>query len=925
MNHRAVASRLVTVATAAALLLSTVGLAVADARDPGWSEPTHVEGPSTRSDSRRPERTIRVADLPDASRADAPLDEYLTRPSPRRTASPSVTALLPPTLATTNADPAIRQATAFDGMYFAERLATQGEPPDPFVAVGPEHVMQAVNTTFRISSRTGAAIDTIDLVDFFGISSIPDYDASVFDSRVIYDSLHGRWIAIEASYDCYATETAGVGTGWIDLAISSNADPTGTWTVRSLPFDDEIPDYPGLGTSTDKVVLGTNQFSLVPGGGPLGCSGSDFIKSDLVIMPWSQLLTTGNLSWWISSSSGAFAPRPALQTPATSPIAFVIAEGHVEGVIYVRIVGDAASDAGPTVLSVDLTTTGVVDSFALPPPPQQPGGTIANAVDARPTDAVWKGGKLASVSTYPCDPSGGAVETRDCVRVTELSTTNTGSPTKIQDFLIAQNTFDSYMGGIGYALNDDLHVVWTRSSGAAGQYPSSYGAYQSATRPNGTLSARARLTAGTGSYPGDRWGDYVGVAQDPQVPNAVWQGNQYSSGPTYWATEITQNQTGGSSYVPIPPVRVLDTRFATGLSGVFMANVPRSFEVAGSFGIPANAVAVTGNVTIANQTSAGYLSVTTTPVVNPQSSTINVPLGDTRANNITMPIAADGTLSAVYKAPAGRSTHVIFDVTGYFLAGDTEATYATITPVRVLDSRSTFSIGLAGKFLPNLPRTLSIAGANGVPADATAITGNLTVVGQTRAGYLSITPDPEANPATSTLNFPTGDTRANGVSVPLNASGDLSIVFKASGGSTDVILDVTGYYREDPSGLKFFPLTPGRIMDTRPNVVLSGLSGVFASSTPRQLRVARHWGVPITGAAITGNLTVVGQSAAGYVAATLASDATPDTSVLNFPLGDIRANGVTLPLNAEGREWFVYKATGGKTTHLILDVSGYFD
>ena len=85
-----------------------------------------------------------------------------------------------------------------------------------------------------------------------------------------------------------------------------------------------------------------------------------------------------------------------------------------------------------------------------------------------------------------------------------------------------------------------------------------------------------------------------GRAQDPQVPNAVWQGNQYSAGADYWATEISQLQTGGSSYVPIDPVRVLDTRLAVGLSGVFAANVPRSFQVAGALGIPPDALGVTG-------------------------------------------------------------------------------------------------------------------------------------------------------------------------------------------------------------------------------------------------------------------------------------------------------------------------------------------
>jgi hypothetical protein len=480
------------------------------------------------------------------------------------------------------------------------------------------------------------------------------------------------------------------------------------------------------------------------------------------------------------------------------------------------------------------------------------------------------------------------------------------------------------MGGIGYALNDDLHAVWTRSSGGAGQYPSSYAAYQARAADPNTISDRALLSAGTGTYPGVRWGDYVGVAQDPQVPNAVWQGNEYSVGSSGWATEVTQLQTGGTGFKPAQ-ARVLDTRpgIQTGLSGVFAANTPRTFQVAGRGGIPANAIAVTGNLTVVGQTAAGYVSVTPTPVVNPASSTLNFPLGDTRANNVTVPLSATGTLSAVYKAPGGRSTHLILDVTGYFVppVPAATATYTPMTPVRFLDSR--FNFGLPGPFVPNVPKTLSVAGARGVPGDAIAITGNVTVVGQTRAGFVSVTQDADSTPATSTINFPAGDTRANGVTVPLNAAGDLSIVFKASGGTTHVILDVTGYYRYNESGLHFFPLTPGRVMDTR-SVPLSGQSGPFAANVPELLDVGGHWGAPLAAKAITGNLTVVGQTAGGYVSATLASDTTPDTSVLNFPLGDIRANGVTLPLNGGGDEWFVYKAPGGRSTHLILDLSGYF-
>jgi hypothetical protein len=585
-----------------------------------------------------------------------------------------------------------------------------------------------------------------------------------------------------------------------------------------------------------------------------------------------------------------------------------------------------------TSIEGDLTVSGAVAAWVEPPDPQQPGSpaTVTDRIDSRPTDAIWQGNRLAFVSSHGCTPAGDST-VRSCVRVTELRTSATGAslPTNTQDFLIAANGKDNSYGGIGFAGDGTLHAVWTRSSTTAGDYPSSLAAYQLVSDADNHISPAEVLASGLGNYDGPsaggRWGDYVGVAQDPQVPNAVWQGNQYSGGGSSWLTYVSQLQTGGSSYVPIPPVRVLDTRpaFQIGLSGPFAANTPRTFQVDNAFGIPAAAIAVTGNVTIANQTGAGYLSVTPTANANPTSSTINFPLGDTRANNLTIPLATNGKLAAVYKAQAGKTTHLIVDITGYFLPGDEDATYAPITPVRALDSR--FGIGLGGAFVPNMPRQLNITGLAAIPADATAITGNLTVVGQTRAGYLSITKDSAASPTTSTLNFPLGDTRANGISVPLNGAGGLWIVYKASGGSTHVILDVTGYYREAPTGLLFYPLTPGRVMDTRVGVVLSGLSGLFNANGPRRLDVAGHWGAPASAEAVTGNLTVVGQSGAGYVSATLNSVVNPTTSVINFPLGDIRANGVTLPLNAGGRSWFVYKASPGRTTHLILDLSGYFD
>ena len=133
------------------------------------------------------------------------------------------------------------------------------------MAAGPEHVVQAVNTAFRFNNRSGTAVKTTDMFDFFGLGAFYDPgEVAFFDPHVIYDSLHQRWVAIEASFDCFTDATTDVGTGYIDIAISDGPDPTLGWGVLSIGYTDALPDYPGIGTSTDKVVVSANVFALVP-------------------------------------------------------------------------------------------------------------------------------------------------------------------------------------------------------------------------------------------------------------------------------------------------------------------------------------------------------------------------------------------------------------------------------------------------------------------------------------------------------------------------------------------------------------------------------------------------------------------------------------------------------------------------------------
>ncbi len=82
-----------------------------------------------------------------------------------------------------------------------------------------------------------------------------------------------------------------------------------------------------------------------------------------------------------------------------------------------------------------------------------------------------------------------------------------------------------------------------------------------------------------------------------------------------------------------------------------------------------------------------------------------------------------------------------------------------------------------------------------MPLGATAGTGNLTVTGQTGPGYVSLTTSSQAIPATSTLNFPLNDSRANGVTMPLTGTGTLWATYVGPAGSrANLIFDVTGYF-----------------------------------------------------------------------------------------------------------------------------------
>jgi hypothetical protein len=268
----------------------------------------------------------------------------------------------------------------------------------------------------------------------------------------------------------------------------------------------------------------------------------------------------------------------------------------------------------------------------------------------------------------------------------------------------------------------------------------------------------------------------------------------------------------GATYYPLNPARILDTRPTVpsgnptntgGILGPVGTGVPQTFQVTGIGGVPAGATAVTGNLTVTEQSSRGAIYLGPVSNASPTIFTLDFPVGDNRANAVTMILGAGGKLFFTFVAPsAGQRTQVVFDVTGYFMPGTGGGAFHALTPARILDSRPTVpsgnptNVGLAGAFKSHVARTFQVIGMGGVPGGATAVTGNLTVTQQGSLGYLFIGPVPMNWPTTSTLNFPIGDNRANAVTVTLGSGGTLSVTYAASNLSTaaHVIFDVAGYF-----------------------------------------------------------------------------------------------------------------------------------
>ncbi|MCX7621945.1 MAG: fibronectin type III domain-containing protein, partial [Acidimicrobiales bacterium] len=371
----------------------------------------------------------------------------------------------------------------------------------------------------------------------------------------------------------------------------------------------------------------------------------------------------------------------------------------------------------------------------------------------------------------------------------------------------------------------------------------------------------------------------------------------------------------GGGFHPLSPQRIFDTRDGTGGPASKLGpGEERAVTVTGVGGVPTDNVgAVVMNVTVTGPTAASHLTVWPGDQERPVASNLNFIAGQTIPNLVVARVSPSGALKVFNNA---GSTHVIFDVVGWYDNGAGGDRYTPLAPARILDTRDGTGGG-GGMIGPGEVRSVKVTGVGEVPANSvTAVVMNVTVTGPTAASHLTVWPADRSMPVASNLNFIAGQTAPNLVMAKVSPDGFVKVFNNA--GSTHVIFDIVGYF--SGGGTNYTALAPRRVLDTR--VGLGGPSSKLGPGQQRQVLVVGTGGVPPSGVnAVVINVTATGPTAPSHLTVWPFGWPMPVASSLNVSAGETRANLVVAKVGGDGTVW-VFNNSG--YVDVVIDVVGYF-
>ena len=683
--------------------------------------------------------------------------------------------------------------------------------------------------------------------------------------------------------------------GTFNFTVRATVNANGCFTDKSYTLTVNCP------------TITVNQASINPGN--LGVSYSQ---------QFTQTGATGNIAWTLSSgtlpnnltlsTSGLLSGTPVASGNFPITVRATAGNGCFGEKSYVLLIGTCpAISILPATLSNGLINTNYNQVLTAS------GGS--GGYNFTFTGSLPNGVTLSSGGTLSGSPTVVGTFNFTVTATDQSGCTGTKSYTLVICSPITVNPATLPTGTVGSTYSQNLSAV-------GGGVPHNF--TFSGTLPNGLTLANNGVLSGTPSVAGTF--NFTVTATD----TSSCTGSQ--------SYTVTINPAGLMFY-PLPrPLRILDTRAGQSACDApgqqIQGGTSRLQTAAGrtcdSISIPANAKALTGNVTTV-LSGGGFLTLYPSDATQPTVANSNYQANQVLNNVFTVGLGADGA----FKIYVTSNTDVVIDVTGYYAPAGPGGLYfhPLPTPVRMLETRA----GQPGCDTPGSPIAAGSERTqqgrifcNGVtiPSSAAAIVGNATAVTPDAQGFLTLYPGNAATrPLAASSNYAAGQNMNAPFTVGLAPDGTFKIY---SLQNTNLVVDVLGYYSPDAvdlngAGLLFNPLPrPVRLLDSR-----QGATGCYTPGAPLaalSTRTQQARGtcdgmtIAATAQAIVGNATAVLPDSNGYLTLWPSDGTQPGTANSNYQGGKVFNRHITVGLGADG----AFKIFTSATTNLVIDVSGYF-
>jgi hypothetical protein len=448
---------------------------------------------------------------------------------PPTVAPPDVPAPLAPEGSNYVEDPRLVGATLENTFTRPLLLATtdgapQGNwiPPDPHCAVGPNHVIFVDNGRVRILDKKGRTLRTINANTWY---SNVQPGVGAFDCKIFYDHFDNRWIMVWLDQDNAAQR------GLFLLSVSDDDNPIGTWYNWALPsnrngttFNGGWGDYQGVGFDSDAIYITANNFTF----------GGSYQYTTLRIIEKSQLYanTAGRVDWidfWNLRDQGSdvFGIRPSIIWGNPGEYYLVSVPRFFSGNTYFTVFKITNPTTTPQITSVRVPAT----AWSLAPNANQLGGSttlIEGGGSNVRNEPVYRDGHLYVVHSIASGPG----NQFSSVRYVKI---NTATNTAVEDVAFGANGFWHTYPAI--MVDEDKNLVITFSRSGQTEYIGAYYTWKLNSDP--TLRPSETIQAGRGNYvvtfggTRNRWGDYNGIALDPNGAG-IWMFTEYAAGTNTW-------------------------------------------------------------------------------------------------------------------------------------------------------------------------------------------------------------------------------------------------------------------------------------------------------------------------------------------------------------------------------------------------------